>query len=85
MKQAILKGYAFAFSGVIPTNHPVHKHPLYQTCKALGAEVCMDSEITQYSRVTHIVTVETHMNSTKVQTCIKNRDDVWVVHKDWLR
>lgn len=85
IKQAILKGYAFAFSGVFPKNSPIHKHPMYSMCLSLGAEVCMDQEITQHSRVTHILTVETHMNSTKVQTGVKNRDDVWVVHKDWLR
>ena len=85
IRQNILKGYAFAFSGVFPTNYPMNKHPLYQTCVSLGAEICSDVTISQSSRVTHLLTVETHMNSSKVQSCISSREDVWIVHKDWLR
>ena len=85
IRKSVLKGYGFAFSGVFPTNYPMHEHPFYTTTLSLGAEVCVDSHITKHSRVTHLITVETHMNSSKVQSCLSNRDDVWVVHKDWLR
>ena len=86
-KSEVLRNYGIAFSGVIPhsPNHSIEYHPFYISAKSMGASICTDRVISSSSRVTHLVTAPSHINSPKVRSCIESRNDVWIVSIDWLQ
>ena len=86
-KNEVLCGYGIAFSGVIPhsPNHSIEYHPFYLSAKSMGASIFTDRVISSSSRLTHLVTAPSHINSPKVRSCIESRNDVWIVSIDWLQ
>ena len=83
-KSKVLAGCSLVFSGLIPKNDPYPEcHYFWKLARSLGARVTLDLD----SQTTHLVAsinqVQPSSRAEKVKVCMQ-RDNVFVVHSDWL-
>lgn len=83
MKSRVLENCVITFSGIIPKNDlvPAEYTPFWRLAKSLGARVTHDLT----PDTTHLVTDchQVKRATSKITACIR-RDNVFVVHTDWL-
>lgn len=82
LKKEVLKGVRIVFSGVVPTNCPLHRSRAYQTAASLGAEVQTEIETTNGAkRTTHVIAARP---ATLKVNIARKTPDLYLLSPDWL-
>lgn len=83
-KSKVLTGCSIVFSGLIPKSDPFPEyHYFWRLAKSLGARVTLDLDSQTTHLVANINQVQLPSRAEKVTLCVQ-RDNVFVVHSDWL-